>query len=77
MYEIVITETKEVTKTKVGDFVEVGKIVDPDFLRNEKTKYEYLPDRKITTMEDFEIFRQRVEALDLVRVIAAINKKGK
>lgn len=81
MYEITITKTKTVRRVQRGEFVKVGQVKaekDGDerfFVGGIKDAYEYGPDRITESLEEDEIFKQKVDDLDLVAVINAVNAK--
>ncbi len=83
MYEIIITKDVTVTYIQRGEYTKVGQVkADHDsdgmsYVNGVKDKYEYGPDRELQKKEKVEVYKQRVETLDLVPVINAVNVGGK
>lgn len=86
MYEITIKEIKSVTKVERGEHTVIEErpytqkeLDDANaFYREHSAKeikriYGYAPDREVTSEVTSEIIKQRVESIDLVAVIKAIN----
>ncbi len=66
MYEITITRTVINRKLVHGPWTVVGK-------EGNEEKYAYAPDREQFVEDNFEIYKQMVEEIDLVGVISAVN----